>query len=161
MSYKLLGALMLIAAGIMLSTRWIGDRRRTIRLAKAMAATLDRMAGRIRWKNMPLPRILAEVCDEEICNEYFGDLCENMKGEIPLHMLWKKEFASIKDERIRDVVCAVDLQGDAGQVIGSLQLAAEELRDYGADLAARQQQNERLIVTVCGSITAMLILILI
>lgn len=161
MRYRLFGALMLAAAAALLTAGWISDRRNTIRLAEALAAALERMAGRIRWQNMPLPRVLREECDSSISGRYFTKLCEKLKSEVPLHTLWQETFFTIEDQTTRDVINKVELRGDAGQVMGTLHLAAEELRGYARSLAAQQQLKERLFATVCGGIAAIIIVMLI
>ena len=161
MTNKLIGALMLAAAGTLLTGGWIRDRRCTICLAEALASALERMAGRIRWQNMPLPRVLSEECNDDICGMYFLSVCEMLESDLPLHVVWKKAFSLIGSQKVRDILCRVDLRGDAGQVIGALHLAAEELRSNAKTLAMQQQDSERLFVTVCGSVTAILIIILI
>lgn len=161
MTYRWMGALMMTAAAAVLTHGWIRDGRRTIQLAEALAAALERMAGRIRWQNLPLSRVLCEERHSDICGIYFADMCDSMVREQPLHILWYQAFREISDRKTQDILCRVDLRGDGEQVIGSLHLASEELRHYAAALAARQQQNDRLLVAVSGSVTAILIIILI
>ena len=161
MSGKIAGALLLLLACAMISARYIGEKRRAIRLAEAFAAALCRMEGMIRWQNLPLPRVLEQESQKKPCGEYFSEISQYIKSGCTLHSLWQETFARIPESGTRDLLCRLDLQGDAQQVMGALHLTAEELRAHAAEMAQRQRQNERLWVAASGCITAVLIIVLI
>lgn len=160
MSGKVTGALLLILACVFVCSRWIAERRRAIRLTEELAAALERMEGMIRWQKLPLPGILARESVGNACGSWFGEVCRRMETGLPLPEAWRGAFGAITPERTRELMCRLDLQGDAQQIMGALHLTAEELRSYAAQMAARQQQSERLCVAAGGCITAVLVIAL-
>ena len=64
-------------------------------------------------------------------------------------------------EAAAGVLGRVELQGDASQIMGSLCLAAEQLRKLAAETESRQGQRERLCVAVGTSLGGLLVILLI
>ena len=161
MSGKVVGASLLLLACALSCGGSIMEKRRAIRLAEAFAAALYRMEGMIRWQNLPLPRVLEQESQISPCGEYFSKIFQYMKSECTLHSSWQKTFTAIPEKGTRELLCRLDLRGDAQQIMGALHLTAEELRAHAAAMAQRQRQNERLWVAVSGCMTAVLIIVLI
>ena len=155
-----MGALLLILACVLVCSRWIAERRRVIRLTEELPAALERIEGMIRWQKLPLPVILKQEAVKGVCGSWFGEVCRRMEAGSPLPEAWCGAFGAITPERTRELMCRLDLQGDAQQIMGALHLTAEELRSYAARMAERQQQSERLCVAAGGCITAVLVIAL-
>lgn len=161
MSGKLVGAATLILACLSICGKWITEKRRAIWLSVEFASALERMEGRIRWQNLPLLRVLEQESEHHPCGGFFLEVCKGVKGGSPLHESWRNAFAAMSDRTARGLLCRLDLQGDARQIMGSLHLTAEELRSHAAVMSEKQRQSEQLCVAIGGCVTALLVIILI
>ena len=151
---------MLLCAFALLSRSWIGERRREIRLIWALAQALERMGGVIRWQKLPLPRVLEES-GQMPGGEYFREITEYVKGGMTLQIAWQKAFEGFPSVKARELLCCMELGGDAQRLIGQFHLAAEELRSCGNEEEVQQRQAERIWLTAGGCVSVMMIIILI
>ena len=151
---------MLLCAFALLSRSWIGERRREIRLIWALSQALERVAGVIRWQKLPLPRVLEES-EQMPGGEYFRQITEYMKSGITLQIAWQKAFEEFPSVKARELLCCMELGGDAQRLIGQFRLAAEELRACAGEEENRQRQAERIWLTAGGCVSVMMIIILI
>lgn len=151
---------MLLCAFALLSRSWIGERRREIRLIRALSQALERIAGVIRWQKLPLPRVLEES-GQMPGGEYFREITEYVKGGMTLQIAWQKAFEEFPSVKARELLCCMELGGDAQRLIGQFHLAAEELRACAGEEENRQRQAERIWLTAGGCVSVMMIIILI
>lgn len=161
MSTKLGGAALLLCAFALLSRSWIGERRREIRLIRALAQALERIVGVIRWQKLPFPRVLEEESRRTPGGEYFRQITEYMKSGMTLQMAWQKAFEEFPSVKARELLCCLELGGDAQRLIGQFHLVAEELRSCGNGEEVQQRQAERIWLTAGGCVSVMMIIILI
>lgn len=161
MNGKLLGAALLIAGGCICCWSWIKDKRSQIYLMREFAAALERMEGMIRWQNLPMTRVLEAENVREPCGMYFKNVLTYMNSGSTLQHAWKQAFEPLPNDETGELMCRMDLQGDARQMTGALRLTAQELRTRAAERAAQQQERERLCVAVGGCLTAVVVIVLI
>lgn len=161
MRIKLGGATLLLCAFGMVVRQWTGEERRKIRLVQALSQALERMGGLIRWQKLPFSRVLQEESRRTPGGEYFQRVKKYMESGMTLQESWRNGFESIPIAEARDLLCRMELSGDARQVMGALHLAAEALRSCGDELAQQQRLKERVFLTAGGCGTMMMIIILI
>lgn len=161
MSVKLGGAALLLCAFGLVVRQWIGEERRKIRLVQALSQALERMGGLIRWQKLPFSRVLQEESGRSPGGEYFRKIKDFLERGIPLRESWQKTFETIPVAEVRDLLCRMELSGDAQQMMGELHLAAEALHSCGDELARQQRLKERVFLTAGGCGTMMMIIILI
>ncbi len=161
MSGKILGAALLVISDVMICWSWIKEKRSQIYLAKELSAALERMEGMVRWQNLPIKRVLEAESNRKPCGAYFMHIKNQMQSGLTLQAAWTREFSTIKDNEMKDILCRMDLQGDAQQVIGTMRLTAKELRKCAADMSLHQQERERLCMAASGCLTAVLVIVLI
>ena len=93
--------------------------------------------------------------------EYFRQITEYMKSGITLQIAWQKAFEEFPSVKARELLCCMELGGDAQRLIGQFRLAAEELRACAGEEENRQRQAERIWLTAGGCVSVMMIIILI
>ena len=139
---------------------WIAGKRRELRQIYALAAALERMEGAIRWQQLPMERLLERELAGD-CSGWFGTIKEKVESGVPLQAAWEETFSEMELEAEADILCRVELQGDASQIMGALRLAAEQLRKLAAETEGRQGQRERLCVAAGTSLGGLLVILLI
>ena len=107
-----------------------------------------------------MDRILARELVGD-CGAWFLSVTELVTSGQTLQDAWKQTFSCIEPETAADILCRVELQGDASQIMGSLRLAAEQLRKLAAETESRQGQKERLCMAVGASLGGLLVILLI
>lgn len=152
---------MLLGSGALVCLRRIGTMRQEQRTVWALALMLARMEGMIRWQKIPLPRVLEQEAGEKECGRYPSEVLELLQGEKTLQCAWKQTFSGLKPPEAADILCRVELGGDAEQVTGALCLGAEQLRQLARELASQQGRQERLCVAVSLSLTSLAVILLI
>ncbi len=102
MNTELMGAVLLATACILFCCGWIRQGRSDIRLAEAFATALERMAGIIRWQNLPIERVLQAESGHGPSGTYFSDVARYMGCGLALQRSWEKVFRDISNEEIKD-----------------------------------------------------------
>ena len=120
---KIWGAFLLMAAGGLICFRWIAEKRSELRRLQELSAALERMSGVIRWQMLPLPRVLQQESKRERCGNYFFEVCVSVKSGVALHSAWNKVFSDVTPLEAANILCALDLSGDAQQITAALHLA--------------------------------------
>ena len=155
------GAALLLCAFGLIYRQWIGEQRRKIRLILALSQALKRMVGAIRWQRLPFHRVLQEESGRMPGGEFFRKIQYYMESNMTLQQSWINVFNTIPTGEARDLLCGMELGGDAEQMMGVLLLTAEELCRCGDNLEQQQRQKERVFLTAGGCVTMMMIVILI
>ncbi len=153
------GALLVLLGIAVYCGGWIAGKRQELRQIYALAAALERMEGAVRWQQLSMDRILERESAGD-CGRWFGAIKEHMGSGFALQAAWENTFSTM-EFGIADILCRVELQGDAKQIMGSLCLAAEQLRRLAAETESRQGQRERLCVAAGTSLGGLLIILLI
>ena len=160
MTASIWGALLILLGVAVYCGGWIAGKRRELRQIYALAAALERMEGAVRWQQLPMDRILERELTGD-CTEWFGTIKEKVESGSALQFAWKETFSKMEFEAAGAVLCRMDLQGDASQIMGSLHLAAEQLRKLAEETESRQGQRERLCVAAGTSLGGLLVILLI
>ena len=160
MTTSIWGALLILLGVAVYCGGWITGKRQELRQIYALAAALERMEGVVRWQQLPMDRILVRELAGD-CGRWFGTIKEKVESGFTLQASWKETFSKMEVEAVADILCRVELQGDAIQIMGSLRLAAEQLRKLAAETESRQGQKERLCMAVGTSLGGLLVILLI
>lgn len=160
MTASVWGALLILLGIAVYCGGWIAGKRRELRQIYALAAALERMEGAVRWQQLSMDRIV----ERELAGDWgpwFGSVKEKVESGLTLQAAWKETFSEIEPETAATISCRVELQGDASQIMGSLRMAAEQLRKLAAETEAGQGQRERLCVAAGTSLGGLLVILLI
>lgn len=160
MTIKIGGALLLLLAGVSASLCWIAGQRKEQRCLLALAASLERMEGAIRWQLLPLPRVLQQESCYEISGSYMEQVCKMLQSGVPLHMAWKEAFLEILPREAGEILCRMELSGDTMQVTGALHLATQQLRQLAEQRGKQQGEKERVCLALGASISGLLVILL-
>ncbi len=161
MSGKLFGVALIVIGGWFICRGRIREAREQTQLMYELAAALERMEGMIRWQNLPITRVLEAESNREPCGKYFEKVRNYMKSGLALQEAWCQSFSRLEDSVDSELMCRMDLLGDAQQVTGALRLMVEDLRIRAAERASHQAEQERLCIAVSGCLTAVLVIVLI
>ena len=161
MTVKLWGSLLVLGAGMAICWRRISFVRQEEKTVWELASLLERMGMLIRWQKLPLPRVLETEKSAKEGGGYAGKILELLKKEITLQQAWNLTFFGMSPPAAAEILCRVELSGDMEQIIGSLGLGAQQLRELAARQAAQRGQRERLCVAVSLSVTGLLVILLI
>ena len=153
-------ALMMCASGLWCAAqvrRW----REEVKLARELGMALERMEGMIRWQNLAIPQIMVRESERLPCGVYFAKIVELVGEGGLLHTCWTDVWRTVACRDIRQLLCSVELSGDALQIMGSLHMTAQQLYHKSEELRQAQQQKARLCITASVALTAMTAIILI
>ena len=158
---KVMGATLLFLAGGAVCARWIAEQRLEQRRLLEMAGALERMEGTIRWQVLPLPVVLQKEAQPMGTGMYLAEILQGMQSGKTLQQSWKGVFERFRPAEAAEILCRVELSGDAIQITGSLHLAAEQLRRLAAKRAEAQNGRERVCLALSVSLTGLLVVLLI
>ena len=143
MSGKLLGAALILLGGAAVCMGHTREQRRETALLGALAGALERMETAVRWRKVPLPRLMEEMAGERECNSFFHIVSEELQRGTTLQDSWAvgvEKLPASAGKILRQIVW----QGDEAHLTGQLRAAAENLRREMAEQRERQRQTQAL-----------------
>ena len=155
-----LGAALILCGGLLTRQTLLEADRRARRTRRALAAAFESMAAEIRLLLTPVPRLLRRCVNEDA---FFETACAQLAQGEPLTLAWKRAAAELplpEDERETVAALGPRLDGEAEGVCAALELAAAELRRAEARCESGRRERERLISTICISISLLIMVLL-
>ena len=89
MSAKLIGALLIFAAGALLFLQFRRQSRGELLFLQDMAPALEQMEAAIRFRRLPMPDLLAEQTKRPYCGQVFTQVEQHMKSGSTLQDSWE------------------------------------------------------------------------
>lgn len=163
---KLLGSLCVFAAGGLVWSYRLQERRRRHRLLSELTAALDAMEAELRLTRMPLPRLLerlAETCGGEV-SDLFRRAANGLKaGELP-QAAWEQALAGLPlpgEDRQTLLRLADILQGDEESACKGISLASNALRSRLERWERQRPEEDKRATALCFSAAALVVILLI
>ena len=158
-----LGAGLILCGGLLTRSTLIGGERRAQRTRRELAAAFEAMESEIRLLLTPAPSLLRRAYGVG-ADGFFGQVSGELTCGKTLAEAWRLATDALplpENERAAVAALGTRLGGDEAGVCAALRLTAETLRkEYEAREKARAQ-NERLITSICVSISLFLAVFLI
>ena len=89
MSAKLIGALLIFAAGALLFLQCRRQSRGELLFLQDMASAMEQMEAAIRFRRLPMPDLLAEQTKRAYCGQVFTQVEQHMKSGSTLQDSWE------------------------------------------------------------------------
>lgn len=163
---KLLGSLLVFAAGGMVWLYRLREGRRQRQLLAELAAALDAMETEIRLTRMPLPQLsewLAGHSGGEV-SALFRKTARGLKsGETP-HAVWEQalmELPLTAEDRQTLLELSNALQGDETSACKGILLASKALRHRLEKREAQRPEEDKRATALCFSAAALVVILLI
>ena len=157
------GALLIFAGGLW--TRWaaVSSGRREQRTRLALAEAFESMEAEIRLLLTPVPALLRRDVYREEAARFFACVSGQLARGAALSAAWRDAAETLPlDAQEREAVAALGARLDGGEdsVCAALALSASALRRRGDREEARRGERERLITSVCVSVSLFLTILL-
>lgn len=156
---KTAGAVLVLLGGFATYWEFSRTQRRQLALIRDLAAALTQLAGEIRWKLLPLPEAINQLCGREISGSFFEMIQESMQSGNTLQFAWEQSARRLSTE-ISDILCRMEWGGDLARQEGSILYAAQQLTELGERKQDTLRQREKLCAAAALSVAGILVLIL-
>lgn len=160
MSAKLIGALLIFAAGTLLFLQCRRQSRGELLFLQDMASALEQMETAIRFRRLPMPDLLAEQAKRAYCGQVFMQVEQHMKSGSTLQDSWELAADTIPWKQEKSILAALELSGDAQRIGENLRLAALSLRDLACQRQAGRQEQQKMILALTASGCGLLVILL-
>lgn len=163
---KLVGSVLVFAAGGMVWTYRRQGRRRQRELLGELAAALERMSAEIRLNRTPLPTLLqklAEACGSEASALFVETNRALAAGDTPLEA-WRRAVDALplsESERRALLEIGTAMQGSEENICKAIVLASDALRDSLFQLERQRPAEDRQTTALCFSAAALVVILLI
>ena len=163
---KVLGALCVLAGGAWVRQSRVREDRRELETLFALASALDRLGQAVRLTRMPLPRLLADLGQEQAgdTSAFFAAVsAAGERGESPASA-WRRAAEDLPlraEDRAAVKEAAASLQGDEEQLCRGLALASARLGDSLAERRRTRAEREKRTTALCFSVAALVVILLI
>jgi len=117
---KLLGALCILSGGAGGFLAFLAAERRELRTLWDLSQAVGLIQSGVRWKKVPVPRIIEELSERELSGVYFQKVTESLKSGFPLQSAWEKGFQDLSGE-CGAAIRTMEWSGDEKQVLGALE----------------------------------------
>ncbi len=117
---KLLGALCILSGGAGGFLAFLASARRELRLLWDLSQAVGLLQSGVRWKKIPVPRIVDDLSAREMSGVYFRRVTDGLKSNLPLQCAWEKGFEDLPGE-YGAAIRAMEWGGDEKQVLGALE----------------------------------------
>ena len=161
---KLLGSVCVLGGGALYWLIALAERRRTRTALGDLLSALRRMREEIRMARTPLPELLDRLALR--CRSQAGDLLRETaraarRGES-LTAAWRRGTETLPLlESDREILGALDLQGDEEKVRKALALVYARLEKHTEELDRHRPEEEKRAMALCFSAAALLVILLI
>ena len=161
---KLAGSVCILAGGALAWQRQRRERHRRRQMLGELLAALEDMGQEIRMARTPLPELLDRRALR--CRSQAGDLLQETaraarRGES-LTAAWRRGTETLPlSESDREILGALDLQGDEEKVRKALSLVCARLEKHTEELDRHRPEEEKRAMALCFSAAALLVILLI
>jgi stage III sporulation protein AB len=161
---KLMGSLLVFAAGGLVWWIQQQERRRKGAVLADLASVLRQMQEEIRMMRTPMPELFRKL--EKRCGQDVSDVLCAMSGAVEqgteVAAVWKRSVCALPvDERTRDVLCKLDFCGDEEKLCKELSFTAYEIAKCAEVLESSRREDGKRISALCFSWAALLVILLI
>ena len=156
---KIVGILFITAGSLSVLIGQIRRKRQDLSLLQALIGALRTMEGAIHWKGQTVPRCLQELSKRKYCGIYFQNILKVMESGVTLQNAWKQGFMNLPLE-IKSILQQMEWNGDEVHLLGNLQCTIQGLSEHFHREKQMQHNEEKLLIAAIGSVTGMLIIIL-
>ena len=153
MSAKLIGALLIFAAGALLFLQCRRQSRGELLFLQDMAPALEQMEAAIRFRRLPMPDLLAEQTKRPYCGQVFTQVEQHMKSGSTLQDSWELAADAVPWKQGKSILAALELSGDAQRIGDNLRLAALSLQ-------AKRHERQKMILALTASGCGLLVILL-
>lgn len=160
MSAKLIGALLIFAAGALLFLQCRRQSRGEILFLQDMASAMEQMESTIRFRRLPMPDLLAEQTKRAYCGQVFTQVEQHMKSGSTLQDSWELAADAVPWKQGKSILAALELSGDAQRIGDNLRLAALSLRDLVCQRQAGRHERQKMILALTASGCGLLVILL-
>lgn len=160
MSAKLIGALLIFAAGALLFLQCRRQSRGELLFLQDMASAMEQMEATIRFRRLPMPDLLAEQTKRAYCGQVFTQVEQHMKSGSTLQDSWKLAADAVPWKQGKSILAALELSGDAQRIGDNLRLAALSLRDLVCQRQAGRHERQKMILALTASGCGLLVILL-
>ena len=160
MSAKLIGALLIFAAGALLFLQCRRQSRGELLFLQDMASALEQMEAAIRFRRLPMPDLLAEQAKRPYCGQVFMQVEQRMKSGSTLQDSWELAADAVPWKQGKSVLAALELSGDAQRIGDNLRLTALSLRDLVCQRQAGRHERQKMILALTASGCGLLVILL-
>lgn len=160
MSAKLIGALLIFAAGALLFLQCRRQSRGEILFLQDMASAMEQMESAIRFRRLPMPDLLAEQTKRAYCGQVFTQVEQHMKSGSTLQDSWELAADAVPWKHGKSILAALELSGDAQRIGDNLRLAALSLRDLVCQRQAGRHERQKMILALTASGCGLLVILL-
>lgn len=161
---KLAGSVCILAGGALAWQRQRRERHRRRQMLGELLEALEDMGQEIRMARTPLPELLDRLALR--CRSQAGDLLQETaraarRGES-LTAAWRRGTETLPlSESDREILGALDLQGDEEKVRKALSLVYARLEKHTEELDRHRPEEEKRAMALCFSAAALLVILLI
>ena len=160
MTCKLIGALLIFAAGGSLVTQSVRQRNRELRFLFDMAAALEQMETAIRFRMLPMPELLREQTAREYCGQCFLLIIQYMESGNTLQDSWAKSIRSVPWPQAKAILLPLELAGDTRRIGENLRACADSLRELLRQQQAQKRERQKMTLALTASACGLLVILL-
>ena len=156
-----LGAGLILCAGLMTGGSLVKAERSVQRLRLALAAAFESMEAEVRFMLSPIPSLLSR--DYGAANAYFQQVKNRLNENFDLLDAWTEAASDLplsKYERTIISQMGWRMGKDEEAVCAALAFGANGLRRIYEQVERTRQQKERLITSICLSVSLLFALLL-
>lgn len=160
MTCKLMGALLIFAAGGSLLAQLSRQRSREMRFLSDMAAAMEQMESAIRFRRLPMPELLREQASRTYCGKCFLLIIQYMESGNTLQTSWIESVRTIPWPQAKTVLLSLELTGDARRICENLRACACSLRELLRRQREEQQEKQKTTLALTASACGLLVILL-
>ncbi len=150
-----LGAGLILCGGLLVRQELLSEERKLRGTRRELAGAFEAMAGEIRLMLTPIPALLRRSRGQS-AEAFFRGVREELARGTALDDAWRRAAQSLPlPEEERETVASLGarLGGEAEETCAALALAASELRRAYVRTEEQRSGHERLITSICISVS--------
>lgn len=161
---KLMGSLLVFAAGGLVWWIQQRERRRKETVLADLASLLRQMQEEIRMMRTPMPELFQKL--EKRCGQDVSAVFRAMSGAVEqgaeVTTVWRRSVCALPvDERTSDLLCKLDFCGDEEKLCKELSFTAYEMAKCAETLESSRREDGKRTSALCFSGAALLVILLI
>lgn len=160
MTCKLMGALLIFAAGGSLLAQLSRQRSREMRFLSDMAAALEQMESAVRFRRLPMPELLREQASRTYCGKNFFQVIQYMESGNTLQASWVESVRTIPWPQAKTALLSLELTGDVRRICENLRACARSLRELLHRQRAEQREKQKTTLALTASACGLLVILL-
>lgn len=145
---KLIGCVLILSSAVSLLQKQFRARHTLLHIVEALQGDLTRISTAIRWQQTTLPEAIIACQQGRYTGKLFQRVAELLQRDIPLQIAWTDVFHDL-DAPLRDVLCAMSLQGDREHLLRQFDYARSSLQRLAHTMRAEETEKRKLS---CGAV---------